>query len=535
LVSALTLALDITERRAIAEALSLSRERMRAALGGAKMLAWDLDLVTNRWETTGEIPDYYGVESGPDYSLAERALEAVHPEDVPVVLAGRQRAIDTGGPMRYEFRGRVPAPDGRLRWFATSGRVLRDATGKAMRIVAVTTDITERKRVEEERESLNRQLEDAQRWESLGVLAGGVAHDFNNILTVVLGSAGLARRGLPPGSPTVGYLEQIENACRRAADVCRQMLAYAGRTPTTGGRTDLAALIRESVPLLEIPTRPTTVKWDLTERLAEIPVEPTQVRQILMNLITNAAEAIEGKLGEIVVGARAVEVALGESDSGFQLVPPPGPYVLLTVSDTGVGMSAEVRARMFDPFFTTKFAGRGLGLAAVLGIVRAHKGGIHVATAPGRGTTVSVYWPAAPDSVPTPEPPKRTTAAAALVIDDEIFVREVTASTLQEMGFAPLLAADGPSGIDMFRRHRDVIKIAVIDVMMPVMPGDQVLDALRQIDPMLPVLLVSGFTDRRAIKAAFGTRTEFLQKPFHPEELMEVVQRLVSGPVRSEE
>jgi CheY-like chemotaxis protein len=191
-------------------------------------------------------------------------------------------------------------------------------------------------------------------------------------------------------------------------------------------------------------------------------------------------------------------------------------------------MSPDVRARMFDPFFTTKFAGRGLGLAAVLGIVRSHKGGIRVSTAPGRGTTISVYWPVSLDPVPD-APPVRPAGptAAALVIDDEMFVREVTASTLEEMGFAPLLAADGPSGLALFSRHRDTIKVAIIDVLMPGMTGDEVLEVLRRTAPELPVVLVSGFTERRMLKAAFGPRTEFLQKPFHPEDLMQVVGRLV--------
>jgi PAS domain S-box-containing protein len=641
LVSALSLGLDVTQQRATAHALSLSEARVRAALDGARMLAWDLDLRTNRWETTADVGDFYGIPAGPDYSNPELALQAAHPDDLPAVLAGRQHAIATGAPMRYEFRGRIPAPDGQPRWFSTSGQVLRDPAGAPVRIVAVTTDVTERKRsedkfrallesgpdalliadargtielvntrteqlfgydraellgrpvedlvpgafrgapaalwadhpkgappdlagvrkdgtavpvevglsplavgteryvicavrdvterkrAEDERAALNRQLQDAQRWESLGVLAGGVAHDFNNILTVVLGSAGLARRGLTPGSPAVGYLDQIEQACRRAADVCRQMLAYAGRTHGAGVRTHLGALVRESAPLLETPAARAAVHFDLDDRLPPIQADPAQVRQVLVNLVTNAAEATADRSGAVTVRAHAAEIPEGASDGTFPLAPPPGRFVVLTVSDTGSGMAPEVRARMFDPFYTTKFAGRGLGLAAVLGIVRAHKGGIQVTTAPDRGTTVSVYWPALPDTAPPVPDRNPRQAVSALVIDDEIFVREVTASTLEEIGFAPLLAADGPSGLELFHRHRDAIKLAVIDVMMPGMTGDQVLDAIRAICPTLPVVLVSGFADRRVIRAGLGTRTEFLQKPFHPEDLMAVVRRLV--------
>jgi PAS domain S-box-containing protein len=645
MASVLTLVLDVTGRRATAEALAQSQARVRAALDGARMLAWDLDLATGRWETTADLSDFFGLEPGPDYASPQMALCAVHPDDVPAVLAGRRRAVETGEPIHYEYRGRVPAADGRPRWFSTSGRVLRGESGEAVRIVAVTTDVTEgrraeekfrallesapdamlivdesgrialantqaerlfgyqkcellgqpiellvpeghraahaarraafiehpqvrpmganmelsgrrkgggtfpvevslspletgagryvisavrdvseRKRAEAEREELDRQLREAQRWESLGVLAGGVAHDFNNILAAIQGSAGLARRGLPPGAPALGQLDQIEQACRRAAGVCRQMLAYAGHARSAGGTTDLAALVRESVPLLEVPAGPAAVRLDLAANLPPVPVDPAQVRQVLVSLATNAAEAIGGA-GEITIGARPAEVVPGAADAGFQLAPPPGRYAVLTVSDTGCGMAPDVRARMFDPFFTTKFPGRGLGLAAALGIVRTRGGGLHVATAPGRGTIVSVYWPLPSGAVPA-APPPAPPAAAALVIDDEMYVREVTASTLQEMGYMPLLAADGPSGVELFRLHRDAIKLAVIDVVMPGMGGDEALAALRAMEPGLPAVLVSGLADRRAAPSPTGARTAFVLKPFHPEELMEAVRRL---------
>jgi PAS domain S-box-containing protein len=527
----LSLVLDVTGRRAAADALALSEARVRAALDGAKMLAWDLDLVCGRWHTTVDIADFYGVEPGLDYADPANALRAVHPDDVPGVLAGRQRAVETGEPMRYEFRGRVPSADGRPRWFLTRGQVLRDESDRPVRIVAVTTDITERKRADEERDALNRQLHDAQRWESLGVLAGGIAHDFNNILTIVLGSAGLARRDLPRGSAAAGYLDQIEGACRRAADVCRQMLAYAGRTHGVGARTDLAALVREAAPLLAAAALHAPVRLALAADLSAVQADPAQVRQVLVNLVTNAAEA--GGAGEVVVALDPAEVSDGESGEGFQMPPPPGRHVVLTVSDRGPGVTADVSARMFDPFFTTKFAGRGLGLAAVLGIVRAHRGGIRVTSAPGRGTAVAVYWPASAPPAPPPvvpqPPPRATPAAAALVIDDEVFVREVTASILEEMGYAALVAADGPSGLELFAAHHAAVRVAVIDITMPGMTGDAVLAALRQAAPELPAVLISGFTEKGLLGDALGPRTEFVQKPFRPEDLMAAVRRLTSA------
>jgi PAS domain S-box-containing protein len=380
------------------EQLARSEARIRAALDGARMICWDLDLSTNLWETTADLSDFYGLPRDVDYSRYPGAVSAIHPEDLETVLAVRQRAIETDEPMRYEFRGRVPAADGSTRWFSTSGRVLRDADGKPVRLVAVTTDITDRKRAEEERDALNKQLQDAQRWESLGVLAGGIAHDFNNILTVILGSAGLARKLLQPDHPVTPHLDQIEQASRRAADLCRQLLAYAGQTQTVSGKTDLNALIRNSTALFAVSAaKSVAFRFQLQDGLPPVAADPAPVRQVLVNLVMNALEAMSDRDrveagGEVVIATDPVEIAPG-SRADYHLPPAPGRYVRLVVTDAGPGITPEVRARMFDPFFTTRFAGRGLGLAAVLGIMRAHHGAIRVNSEPGKGTSVEAFWP----------------------------------------------------------------------------------------------------------------------------------------------
>ena len=393
-------------------------------------------------------------------------------------------------------------------------------------------DVTERKRAEAERAALDLQLQDAQRWESLGVLAGGVAHDFNNILTVILGSAGLARRGLPPGAPALGYLDQIEQASRRAADVCRHMLAYAGRTQSTGTRADLAALVRDAAPLLQIPAGHAAVRLDLADRLPPLAADPAQVRQVLLSLVTNAAEAVAGTGGEVTVRAGTDEVP--ERRVGVRL--PPGPAARPVRRPDRLGHRARhgggrprphVRPVLHHQVRRPR-AGAGGGTRHRPRPQGRHPGGDRAGPRhERRGVLARRAGAVAPPAPPAPPARRARPAVAALVIDDELFVREVTASTLEEMGFAPLLAADGPSGLALFQAHRDAIQVAVIDVVMPGMTGDQVLAAIRATAPALPVVLVSGFTDRRVLPVGGDPHTEFLQKPFHPEDLMAVVRQLV--------
>lgn len=271
--------------------------------------------------------------------------------------------------------------------------------------------------------------------------------------------------------------------------------------------------------------------------------DAAQVRQVLVGLVMNAAEALPGDGGDVTIRSRAAELNEAEL-AAYRLSPPPGRYLVLEVADSGSGMTDNVKSRMFDPFFTTKFPGRGLGLSAVLGIVRGHGGGIAVETQPGRGTTVYVLWPVDPSAsgdkgarsdriapIPATAPAAalhlRPEAAArahgfALVIDDEIFIRELTASSLEELGYETLLAADGPSGVREFLQHAATIRVVVIDAVMPGMTGVQVLEAIRAAAPELPAVLISNFAERPPIDA----KTAFVQKPFRPETLIAAVQQI---------
>ncbi|MFO0801117.1 MAG: PAS domain S-box protein [Gemmataceae bacterium] len=526
--SSLSLVLDVTDRVATEQALKWGETRLQQVLRGAGMLGWDWDFATSRVHATADIGEYFGLPAGREYSTGEAAWEPIHPEDRPAVIAHMEESARTGGDFAYQFRGSAPGADGRDRWFSARGRTLLNPAGKPLRTVAVTAEITERVHAAHEQEALGQQLLDAQKWESLGVLAGGIAHDFNNILTVVLGSAGLAQRHIPPGSPAAPYLEQIEKAAQRAAGMCREMLAYAGRGPAPGGTTDLSRLARDAQALLEVSTtRHARIRFDLATGLPPVRADDDQVRRVLVNLVMNAGEAVvEG--GQVVVRTGMAEVTGAEPAEHFRLAPAPGKYVLLSVADDGPGIPREALGRLFDPFFTTKFPGRGLGLAAVLGIVKSHRGGIRLDSAAGRGTTFEIYWPPAyPAAMPKKPDPKPAAARVALVVDDEMYVREVAASTLEDAGYSPILAGDGTSALEAFRANRAAVRVVVSDVVMPGMTGDELLALIRTEVPDTPAVLISGYSDRRA--TARDPRTEFLQKPFHPEELAAAVERVVNS------
>jgi nitrogen-specific signal transduction histidine kinase/CheY-like chemotaxis protein len=388
-------------------------------------------------------------------------------------------------------------------------------------------DVTEQRLAEEEKARIEHKLQETQKLESLGVLAGGIAHDFNNLLTGILGNASLARLDLPPTSPAQPSLEQIELVAQRAADLCKQMLAYSGKGRFIVQRLDLSVLVRDTADLLRLSiSKNAVLKFSLSAGLPAISVDATQMRQILMNLIINASEAIGESSGVITVTTGVMHADRAYLTEAY-LSPniPEGEYVFLEVSDNGSGMDAETRQRIFDPFFTTKFTGRGLGLAAVLGIVRGHQGALKVYSEPGRGTSFKLLLPRAEG--PAEHLPVRLEASPAwrgagtmLVVDDEDTVRTVAARMLAGMGFHILQAANGHEAVEIFLSHHGEIVGVLLDLTMPQLDGTATFSELRRIKPDIRVLLMSGFNEQDAVNRFAGKGLAgFIQKPFKAETL----------------
>ena len=384
---------------------------------------------------------------------------------------------------------------------------------------------------------MERKLQESQKLESLGILAGGIAHDFNNLLTGILGNASFARMDIPPNSPAQPSLEQVEIAAQRAADLCKQMLAYSGKGRFVVQQLDLSAVVRETADLLQVSiSKSCVLKYALAPNLPAISADVTQIRQIIMNLVINASEAIGERSGVISV-ATGVMTADRTYLTEAYLSPniPEGKYVFLEVSDNGTGMTGETRARIFDPFFTTKFTGRGLGLAAVLGIVRGHSGALKVYSEVGRGTTFKLLLPCAGGPADAaPDAPAGTPAwrgsGTVLVVDDEETVRAITRRMLERIGFEVLQASNGHEALEIFHRESARIVGVLLDLTMPELDGNATFTELRRLDPEVRVLLMSGFNEQDAITRFAGKGLAgFIQKPFKPETLYHKIQAIFAG------
>ncbi len=470
----------------------------------------------------------YGVDR--DACIGRNIRDIVGPERFASSTTAVEEALRTGGPIGREEQ-RVLNGEERT-WYVVRFPVF-DTGADGYAVGTIATDITAVKKAEAERRAFAEQIQHTQKLESLGVLAGGIAHDFNNLLTAILGHGHLALSEIPETNGARTDLERIVDAAHRATEMTNQMLAYAGRGKFVIEPVNLNDLVsRMSQLLLVSISKKVELRYDLAPSLPAIQGDPAQLQQVVMNLITNAAEAIGDDVGTITLATAVVRCA-GDLTAGPMRGLAAGDYVRVAVADSGDGMDEGTRRRIFEPFFTTKFTGRGLGLAAVQGIVRGHHGALWVDSTPGVGTTFTVYLPAMAAPVPGPDRVAHPAAQArgtgtVLVVDDEEAVRGLAERALTRGGYRVLLAKDGAEAVTVFVDAATEIDVVVLDLTMPVMDGREVLEALRRVDPTVRVVLSSGFTEHDLSSRGDVAGTLFLQKPYRPSQLVERVQELIA-------
>jgi len=400
-------------------------------------------------------------------------------------------------------------------------------------LMLAVTDITARKAAEEQRLLMEQQMRQTQKLESLGVLAGGIAHDFNNLLTIILGNASLALDELPAISSARDSLRAIEKTALRAAELCRQMLAYSGQGRFIIETVQLNELICEMAALFKssLPNK-ALLNLNLANTLLPLRGDPSQIRQVVMNLVINASEALGDRGGVVMISTGVMKCCADDLEGSYREERlTEGMYVWLEVADTGCGMDIETQQRVFEPFFTTKFTGRGLGLSAVLGIVRGHQGALQVTSAPGRGTTFKVLFPAAPPQGPQAPPPTLAPSGGwqgmgtVLLVDDEDSVRTVGVRMLERIGFRTLVASDGREALELYSARQKEIVLVLLDLTMPYMDGEETLQRLQRLNPQVRVVMTSGYSEDEAVQRFTSQRQcGFLQKPYTLEALTQCLR-----------
>ncbi len=399
-------------------------------------------------------------------------------------------------------------------------------------------DITAAKQAEKERERLHAQLQHAQKLESLGVLAGGIAHDFNNLLMGVLGNAEIALLDLASESPAREELQAISAAAKTAAELTKQMLAYSGKGKFVVQPLNLSKLVEDMAHLLEISiSKKVALKYNFAENLPPVEADAAQIRQIVMNLIINASEAVGEKSGVITVTTGVMEADQAYlSETYLDESLKEGYYVYLEVADTGRGMDQKTIDKIFDPFFTTKFTGRGLGLAAVLGIVRGHSGALKVYSQPKRGTTFKVLFPCSEEDAAAlteevGEDEAWRGSGTILVVDDEEHVRAIAKKMIERGGFTVITASDGGEAVELFRARADEIVLVLLDLMMPHLDGEETFRELRRIRSDVKAILSSGYNEQEVTSRFVGKGLAgFIQKPYGPSQLLGKVREALDPP-----
>jgi len=531
--------LDITERKAAEAALRENEALWKLALESAGDGVWDWNIATGEEFFSSRILAMFGFAEGEITHLAEALDNRTHPDDVAQMLADRQAHFDGHTPV-YRNEHRVRCKDGSWKWVLSRGMVIaRDAAGAPLRMVGTHTDITELKQAEAQQRLLEAQLRESQKMEAIGTLAGGVAHDFNNLLAAILGNLALAREDVGPDHLAQESLQEISRAAIRARQLVQQILTFSRRQTQAMQLQPLTPLLLEALGLLR-SLLPAGVRMDtrLPEASLLVLADATQVQQVLINLCTNAWQALEGRPGDIFVALEARQVDAAQALQLGDL--PPGAYACLSVTDDGPGMSAETRRRLFEPFFTTKppGAGTGLGLAVVHGIVKAHRGAIAVHSRPGAGTRFDIYLPLAgetgtlqPERAPAPEAPVSEASGRHVVyIDDYEALVFLVGRLLRKQGFRVSTFESGEAALDWLRTHDEPVDLVVTDQNMPGLSGVDVARAIRRLRPGQRIAIVSGHvSDELLAEAAAAGVNEVLGKQDSMEALGAAIRQLLEA------
>ena len=525
----LTLAAEVAERRRAEEALRVSEAQWRSLVENCPDLVLVID-ADGRVSFTNRAIESAAPESGAGRAVYDLAPPHLHDG----LRAALSRVFSRGEAVTLDVAG--VGERSHVEWELRAAPI-RDE-GPVTRAVILARDITERRAAEAERARMQERLWTAQKLDSLGLLAGGVAHDFNNLLTAILGSASVALLKLPEGGPARRAIETLVTAARRASELTQQLLAYSGRGKLEVRPLDLSEQIRELLLVLHaaIPKQ-IELHLRLGSDLPSVLADVAQTQQIVMNLVINAAEAIGERSGTIIIttGRQMVD------DTYIASLPPgetlqKGMHVSLEVHDDGCGMDPDTIAKVFDPFFSTKATGRGLGLAAVQGIVRSHHGAMRIYSTKGRGTSFKILFPAstAPvESKPAEAAPPRHAGGTVLVVDDETLLRRAATQIIEHFGYDAIEAEDGRAAIRIFRERARDIDVVLLDMTMPGLTGEETFQELLRIRPDARVVLSSGFNEMEATRR-FGTEqlAGFLQKPYTAEQLAQMLSRVIGPPSR---
>ncbi|MDA3863978.1 MAG: PAS domain-containing protein [Deltaproteobacteria bacterium] len=501
--------------------LQKTRERFLLSKLGSQDGFWNWNLKTGEcWfdENMYTMAGYKNFEFSPNF---EEWSKKVHPDDLPNLRSEMIKHLKQESTF-FESEYRFLKKNGNYMWVLTKGQIVDFGKGtKPEHIEGININISNRKKLEKEKAIFNKKIFQTQKLESLGLLAGGIAHDFNNLLVGVLGFADMISVETPENTSVNEYSQEIKKAAFQAAQLCRQMLAYAGRGKFQQKTIYLNKLIRDLKNLLQTSlSKNTKTIYQLSPEKLVIKGDMSQINQVLMNLIINGSESLENKSGVLIVETGIINISHPQKmKNNCEDTIDSGIYVYLEISDNGCGMNKETRERIFEPFFTTKFAGRGLGMAAVRGIVKGHKGGISIYSEEGKGTTIKVLLPlhnnAEIKKIKYISRDNLKAGGHLLIADDMPSVLEITERMLTRLGYKVDTVENGKKSIELFESNPEKYAAVILDLNMPGLDGEVVFRKLRKIRKEIPIIIASGYNKQEVCQRFSGKKlSSFLQKPY---------------------